>query len=315
MRDKMKKSLGKRTQESHKNRDSGGGIKNYFNESKMEGVSTWWAGKGDHIIDIIPYIAGKHDPRNEEGEPSYVLDIEVHRYVGPMDDMVVCLEQYGKPCPICERSRELNREGADWKTEIKPLKPSRRAMYNVIVRDDGEMEKKGVQVFEIAHWFMERHLAKIAKDPRGGGFTVFSDPDEGKSISFERTGVGSENTMYGGHRFADRPNPISDEELDSAYCLDDLIEIKDYDEIYSIFYGESSDNEEDADDTEPNTSNEEIEDEEEAPPKRRNKSKKSKRKRAPKCPHGFVIGEDIDEYDECEECEKWDECNDIADAM
>ena len=313
MRDKMRNKLKDRTKESHKNRDSGGGMKNYFNDDKMGELTTWWAGKGDHIIDIIPYFAGKHDPRNKKGEPAYVLDVEVHRFVGSMDEMVVCPEQFGKPCPICEQSRQLNREGADFKTEIKPLKPGRRAVYNVIVRDGGDMEKKGNQIFEIAHWFMEKHLAKIAKDPRGGGFTIFSDPDEGKSISFERSGTGATSTNYEGHRFVDRPDVISDAELEEAVCLDELIEMKTYEEIYEIFWGKPMDGEPEEEVEEP-----EEEEVEEKPAKRRgkkNKRRKRKTSATPTCPHDGVIGEDIDELDECDDCEIYDKCSDIADDM
>ncbi len=316
MRDKIKGKLTDRTKESHSRRDDSGSIKNFFDSDKMEGVQTWWAGKGDHIIDIIPYFAGKNDPRNKEGEPAYVLDIDVHRNVGPMEEQVVCLEQFGKPCPICEEARKLGRANADWKTVIKPLKPGRRALYNIIVRDGGDIEKKGVQVLEIAHWFMERHLAKIAKDPRGGGFTVFSDPDDGKSISFERTGVGMENTGYSGHRFVDRPDVISDEELEAAFCLDDLIEMKDYDTIYAMFHGEeeAAPPEEEAD--VPDTTDEgESEDDNEPEPEKTKRGKRGKRgKKAPTCPHGGTIGDDIDELDECDDCDVYDSCEEIADA-
>lgn len=322
MRDKMKQKLGDRTKESHSRRDDSGGIKTYFDSDKIAEIPTWWAGKGDHIIDIIPYFAGANDPRNKEGEPAYVLDIEVHRQVGPMEEMVVCPEQYDRPCPICEESRKLNREGKDWKTVIKPLKPSRRAAYNVIVRDQGEAEKKGVQLLEIAHWFMEKHLAKISKDPRGGGFTVFSDPDDGKSISFERTGVGMENTGYSGHRFVDRPEAISNEELEAANCLDELVEIKTYEEIEAIFYGTKAVDIEEPPETPDDDGDipdvpEEPEDTPDAPPekKRKRRERKPEKTEAPTCPHGGTIGEDIDELDECEDCAIYNKCADIADLL
>jgi len=302
MRDKMRKKLADKTKESHARRDSSNNFKTFFNKEKVEGLSFWWPGKGEHIIDIIPYIAGKNDPRNAEGDPSYVLDIEVHMNVGPMNDKIVCLGQYNKPCPICEEAARLNREGADWKTEIKPLKPSRRVIYNVIVRDGGEQEKKGVQILEIAHFFMERHLSKIAKDPRGGGFIVFSDPDEGKSISFERTGVGAENTAYDGHRFVDRIDPITDDELAQAVCLDDLIEVKTYDEIYEIFHGKSGGSSEQGQD----------EDKPDSDDSKKIKKKIKKYKKI-KCPAGGKIGRDIDEYDKCDKCKHYEKCEYIAD--
>lgn len=320
MRSKMKQQLGNRTKESHSRRDDSGGIKTYLDSDKISEIPTWWAGKGDHIIDIIPYFAGENDPRNKAGEPAYVLDIEVHRQVGPMEEMIVCPEQYGKPCPICEESRKKNREGADWKTVVKPLKASRRAVYNVIVRDQGEGEKKGVQLLEIAHWFMEKHLAKIAKDPRGGGFTVFSDPDEGKSISFERTGVGMENTGYSGHRFVDRPEAISDEELEAAHCLDELLDIKTYDEIHSIFWGTKEESASDDNGEEQQEEQQEKQQEKQQKEQQKEQKPKTERKRKehknPSCPFGGEIGVDIDELPECEDdCTLYSQCADVADEL
>jgi hypothetical protein len=308
MRDKMRKKLADKTKESYTRRDSKSNFKTFFNKEKTEGLQFWWAEKGEHIIDIVPYIAGKNDPRNVEGDPTYVLDVEVHMNVGPMSDKVVCLGQYNKPCPICEEATRLNREGADWKTEIKPLRPSRRALYNVIVRDGGEHEKKGVQILEIAHFFMERHLSKIAKDPRGGGFVVFSDPDDGKSISFERTGVGAENTGYDGHRFVDRIDPITDKELDDAKCLDDLLDIKTYDEIYELFHGKDSG----AKGSSEQEAEQESEQEDTTESKKTIKKKIKKYKKI-KCPGGGKIGKDIDEHDECDDCEYYNECEYVAD--
>lgn len=248
-RDKFRSGLKEKVKESHDRRDSGSNFKDFFDADKMSGVKKWWAGKGTHIVDMIPYLAGPNDPHNKEGEPTYVLDIEVHKNVGPLDEQVVCLEQYGdgRVCPICEEARRRNKKpGVNFKKEIKPLKPTRRSVYNVIVRDGGEQEKKGVQVFDIAHFFMEKHLSKIAKSARGDGYTVFSSPDNGKVVVFERTGTGAENTSYSGWKFDDRVDAdgntyeITDDELKAAYCLDDLIKIMTTEEVAEIFYGKGS---------------------------------------------------------------------------
>lgn len=334
IRDKFAKNkMLEKTQESHARRDSGGDFKTFFDQEKTSTFQTWWAAKGDHIIDIIPYEAGTQDPRNKPGEPVYVLDIEVHRNVGPMEEMIVCLEQYKKPCPICEEGRRLNKEGKDYKKYVKPLKPSRRALYNIRVRENEEAAKKGNLVFEIAHWFMEKHISKIAKDPRGNGFVVFCDPDEGKSISFERTGTGAENTGYAGHRFVDRPEPISNEELEEVVCLDEIIKIHTYDEICDIFYGSSpkdssKDDERDEEkysgkDDEGDEEKDEMDDErdeqdqpDDPPPQTEKLNRRSRREpKVPTCPHGGVIGEDIDELKECEECKVYNQCADIADGI
>lgn len=335
MRDKMRSKLKDRTKESH-GRGSGGNFKDYFDASKMEGLNKWWAGKGEHIIDIIPYFAGPNDPFNKEGEPAYVLDIEVHQKVGVGEDQVVCPVQFNKPCPICEDMRNKRNEGQDYKTVLKPLMPKRRTVYNVIVRDGAAMEAKGNQIFEIAHFFMENHLAKISKDARGGGYVVFSDPDEGRSISFEREGTGATSTKYVAHRFSDRPEPITEEELEAAVCLDELIKIHTYDEIYAMYYGVSAPDTEEDDpvdeevcpdcDEDPCVCNEaadEPEPEQEQPAPRRTAAEKKaarearkaeKAKKAGKvvCPAGGTMGDDIDEFNECPDCEHYDACEEAA---
>lgn len=314
VRDKFRKGLGAKTTDSQKRTGGGSDFKDYFDNSKMDGVQKWWAGKGDHIIDIIPYEVGDKDPLYNKGDVNFVLEVSIHREVGPMNDVVICLyDTYGKPCPICEERMRLSKQNADYETVIKPLKPSKRCMYNVIVRDSGEQEKKGVQIFEIAWWFMGRHLGKISKDKRTGGVTIYSDPDEGKSISFERTGTGSGNTGYDGHSFSDRPEPITDEELDQAYCLDDLIEVRTYEEIYELFHAVKSTPPDDKGDEE---EQEEQEETQEEPSRKTGGKKGGKKKRKereiPECPAGGTIGEDIDEYDECDGCEHYDVCEEIA---
>lgn len=337
-RQAMKDQLKQRTQESYERREGGSDFRDYLDKEKVAGMPKWWAGKGEHVIDIIPYVAGDRDPKNKQGDVSYVLDLEVHRKVGAMDDDVVCPEQYGKPCPICEHKRALGRTDADWKTMIKPLKPSRRTLYNVIVRDNGKEEAKGNQLWEMAHWFMEKHLSKISRNPRTGGVTVFSDPDDGRSIVFERTGVGATDTGYDGHALIERPI-LKDSELEAAACLDSLIVIMDYDEIHTLFHtapktveqeeppipeerqGQQDDGTDDGHPLEQHTAPEEQKSpaprreqpapETPAPPE----ANAPGTKRRKKCPHGGIIGKDIDEKPECENCAIYNDCADVADAM
>lgn len=347
MRDKLREQLKERTQESYDSRTSTGNRETIFNKAACQevGMKFWWASKGDHIIDIIPYFAGDKDPNHQKGSPVYYLDLLVHKEIGPMAIPIVCLEQYGKPCPVCEEARRRSGQRLDYKTEIKPLKPTRRCYYNVVVRDDGKQEKNGVQVLDIAHFFMEMHLASISKNPRTGGVTAFSDPDEGKSISFERAGVGAESTSYKGHALIDRPAPISDAELEGAYVIDQFIELKTYDEIYELFHakksnpedtsqlGQNEDNEFDEDDAPPRQRQriahppqeevEENDDEEEKPrsrpqrqinsaPKSRNvpdeEVEESDNEETPTCPYGGEFGTDIDSLRQCPKCKLYAQC-------
>ncbi len=128
-------------------------------------------------------------------------------------------------CPICEKQLAMRRSGEFSDEEIASLSPKRRTMYNVVVWDSKDEIRKGVQIFEISHFFFEKHLAELSKRPKGGGFVVFSDPDEGKTIVFKKKSKGKGNMEFLGHRFEEREDQITDEMLDAALCLDDLIHV------------------------------------------------------------------------------------------
>ncbi len=322
-RDKMRSSLQKGTEDSYRRKDGSGQFKTYFDDVKMDGVPKFNPGKGTWIIDIIPYEVGENDPHNNPGDYAYVLDVLVHMGIGPADERIVCPAQFNRPCPICEKVKELNNSGADYKTEIKPLVAKRRTIYNVIVRENHEEEKKGVQVMEMAHFFLEKNIAALSKNPRKGGYIVFSDPDVGKSISFRRTGVGAENTAYDAYQFVDRPEVISDAELEGARCLDDLISIRDYDDILSIISAHKPKQEEEEAPAPPSrsTSRRNIHKEEEHQDEQQEEEKQQEEE-APtppprsakagtklKCPvKGGVFGDSLDEFEECNECSLYDAC-------
>lgn len=169
----------------------------------------------------------------EEGNFDYVLDLYVHQNIGKMKVPFVCpYENFGKPCPICEYIKANRLPKDQW----SKLRPKRRAIYLIWDRTTAEMEKKGIQIFDSAHFFMEEKLEEIAKQPRGGGYITFSDPDEGQSICWTRKGSGQENTQYLGHRFIEREAPIPDRILESTFALDQVINMHpEYKEIEKAF--------------------------------------------------------------------------------
>lgn len=238
IRDRMKAKLADRVKKSYNRRQ--GQNKSYF---KSDIDATFWkVSEDDHIIDIIPYFAGNFDPLTKPGEPTYGLEIYAHQGVGPDERAVVCmLENYGKPCPICEHRQELRSQYPDDKDMWKHLYPKRRMVYNIICYDSAKEEEKGIQVWEVAWWFSERHFSQLARTGKRPGYgsvtyTPFADPDEGKMISFSREGQGAQNTQFLAHKFIDREVPISEEILAQALVLDELLYIPTYEEVYSMYY-------------------------------------------------------------------------------
>ena len=244
-RARMKANLQNRVRESYEKREDTGQFKSVFKEDVISKL--WKCGEGEHLIDVIPYIAGGQDPDShvKEGDDAYVLIIWIHYAVGVNQDAYVCpARNFNKPCPICEYREELRRSDNYDEALIKEMTPKRRSIYNIVCYDSEKEEAKGVQVFDSAWWFMEKHINALAKSPaRGPGKSTetwisFADPVEGKSISFIRKGT-KINTEFLGHKFVDRNYQISDEILDAALTLDECVNICTYDEIKSAFLGGS----------------------------------------------------------------------------
>ena len=337
-RKQLKADTSKRGVASYTNREDSGRFRDYLDPEKMEHIDKWWASKAEHLIDIIPYRAGAYDPQVPEGRGTYLLDIWVHPKIGPSEDTFVCPVQYGKSCPICNERKRRNDADEDYDTRIKVLNTSRRVLYNVIVRDGGKEERKGVQVFEIAHWFMEKNLIKIAKNPRGG-MDEFWDADTGKTVVFERTGTGAKNTQYDGHRLIERVNRITDEELLAAYCLDELLIIPSEETLSNAFFGtaaeqtqddsvpESEQDQNDVNETPEATEIPETpepdpdpdpdpDSEQSASPKPKPKPKPKAKQKAEElvCPIGMEFANQWDEWEQCDTCAIRDQCKEASEV-
>lgn len=186
---------------------------------------------GTHFFDIIPFKAGRYWPTKlgygAPGEYAPYMEVFVHQNVGPSDAQYVCpAANYGKPCPICEQQGKLREKWPDPTEEqqkiIKSLYPRRRCIYNVIQCDDAQTEAKGIQVWDMAHWSVQRHIEALVVGRSGEPEIFYADPDEGKTLKLTRQGTGM-TTQWVGHMFVDRDYVIPDEDLDNAYVLDECL--------------------------------------------------------------------------------------------
>ena len=342
MVNKKKGGLSKRYQASFDTKESRGGSKNgVMDWRKVDGeVNFFKPVEGKNRINIIPYvIKSKNHPLVKRGEfeigdTDYVMDYWVHRSVGLSEANVICLkETYGKPCPICEQSALLAKEGKD--KEAKDLKPKRRVIYNI--QDLKEPDK--LKVFEASHNLFEKELIDEARDDEEGGFVDFADVEDGKEVKFRasETSFGKIKYMeFKSFGFEDRDEPIPDELVESAISFDEIMNVPTYEEVEKILYGQEDDEDEDSDEDEtPKKSSKKVaddeddepapakkskhrdeEDEDDEPPKK--SSKKSfddmedvedePPKKAGKCPFGHKFGSDVDGFDDCDNCDCWDKC-------
>jgi len=229
-----------RSQESYRTINEGF-FKDILDPGATSGIEKMKMSERDYLLDFIPYFAGTKDPnlKVKPGTPTYLVDIWVHRGVGPNDDEYICLaKNYNKRCPICEYREELPKNDENAET-IKELRPKRRVLYWVWDRDN---ESKGIQLLVIAHWFMEAKIQAIAKKPRGGGYVTFTNPkagpDGGRSVSFNLEFKGT-NREYTGFQFVERDEPIPKHILDKARSMpiDELLYIPSYEEVHNAFFG------------------------------------------------------------------------------
>lgn len=245
----QKQDLMKRHQEQIDSKDSGSKYPTIFDDEQVpKGIEFWRCKPGEHLIDIIPFFAGSQHPSVREGSLAYVVDLWVHVGVGPMNTPYPCTtKNFKETDPICEYVSQ-NRLSTD---EWKRVSPKRRTAYLVWVHDSPEEEKKGLQIWEVAHFYFEEKIDEIAKSPRGGGAVAFSDIESGKSIAFtvkkvgtykDAKGVDRDSIGYLGHRFVDRDIDVIPERiLAQTFALDEVIKMKpDYDEMSEAFFGKGA---------------------------------------------------------------------------
>ena len=323
-----KSGLSKRYQVSYENKGGNSNRNSVLDYSKVDGEIEFFSPKeGRNRINIIPYeIKTKNHPLVKKGEMEvgdidYVMDIWIHKNVGPAEKNVVCLKNtFGKPCPICEHASMLRKKGEE--DEAKNLKPSRRVIYNV----EDLKEPGKVKVFETSHYLFEKELIDEARDDEEGGFVNFADPEEGKEIKFRASKTsqgGFEYNEYKSFSFEDREEPISKKLLAKAISFDEILNVPTTEEVEKIFFG-NTDEDDESEEVEPEKPKKTVEKEEEIEPELEPEAEKISKKmkeesetaEPPKksskksegCPFGHVFGDDCDNFDDCDDCECWDKC-------
>jgi len=324
-RELYKREMAERHKESFSQKDDSGRFKGIFETSKRAGVKFWKCSEDDHEITIVPYLTGNQDPRLPPGKPAFFLYVFVHRGVGVNENSYICLNRTynGKPCPICEYQKEL-REATDIEVSedaIKALNPTKRAIYNIVCKDSAKEENVGVQIWDVSHYLFTVPLEELAHKKKGGGDVPYADDTIGKIISFRQKGS-KRNLEYTAFEFKDR-EPLSDEVLESAVCLDELLHKPTYEEVYDAFWaGKKEERKEEVQERGDSRreEKEEEEEEKEAPIEADSRRKPSLKKKEEEedvseevekyteCPYGAAFGSDFDQYDECEGCEARSDC-------
>lgn len=285
-------------------------------------VKMWRPKEETNYIDVIFYLIGKEDPdpRNVEGTVGIRLILFVHKNVGVNNEDIVCPANWSQPCPICKHVRKLKikhpsltRE--EWRKIIGPFSPSKRNFCYIVPRIDEEQcgnevfiwETNGTEKarlgFNKIEFARDRYLAR-----HGGGTLLWASHDEeGKTFVFERQGTKLEDTAYSGFRFVNRNYVIPQKLIDDLSPLDELVNVKKYDEIKSIFLGSEEENNFDK------KSSQNVLEDTPFDGGTDVSTVNDERKEKISCPNGYKIGEEWDLMEECKDCpdEYYNSCQSI----
>jgi hypothetical protein len=201
-------------------------------------------------LNILPYqITSQKHPevvagRRKVGQWDYLLDVWVHRNLGPnKKDMLCPKSTYGKACPACEERQKLYDEGRD--EEAKAFTPSRRAIYNVqLIGRNGPEEAP--MLFATSHQCFNKELIEESVASSKGPVPVpfASIGPDGKVVSFRvsEKALGSNKFCEAkSFQFLDRDEEISDEVLEQCESLDERLIVPTAKQILDAMYGNDED--------------------------------------------------------------------------
>lgn len=244
--------LQKEYEESYASKDDRGfALGSVFNMDLVKelNINIWRPDIGEHVIDVIPFYAGRQHPNKSEGVLTYKVDFWAHQRIGSMNDFFICTASTWKiPDPICVYMKANYIED---KKQYSAIKASRRCAYLIWCHDNQEQIDKGIQIFEVAHFFFEKKVAEIAKKPRGGGFTDWTHYDHGNHVYWSIGKTGSyedaqgtkrDSIEYTAFQLLQRETPsIPDFILEQSFALDEIIKMHPTDEEVRLsFFGTSS---------------------------------------------------------------------------
>lgn len=245
---KAKNKLSTQHQKSYDSKDDKGFVADtVFDEATLKelGVEIWKPEKGDHLIDAVPFLCGSQHPDLPEGSLAHNVDYWGHK-LREAQRFFVCQRTFKATDPVCQYIQKHRPEKKEW----MKIKPTRYCAYLVWVHDNEKEEAKGIQVWDIAHFFFEKNICAIQKDPKTGQPIVWSSHDKGKHVFFTITQSGSfeddqgkkrDSVEFGGFQLVDRDEPaLPDWILDQSFALDMAMKMHpSEEEVTKAFYGDN----------------------------------------------------------------------------
>lgn len=252
-----------------------------------EGVDFYKLEVGTHLIDFMPYVAGKNNPRCDEGMEHFERTYEAHRV--PTADgtqLYACrLKCFGKSCYVCNWMRDHARTADP--DLIKALRLTTRHLW--LVNDKPGDKKNALKVLDTNHYNKGMGFGEMMAD------AILAVPDYGSFADLQggmtlRLTV-KEDTFPGGKYnkvtridFLPRKYDYPDELLDNAPCLDDCVVLVSNEDLRKALGQEPTDEDNDDDEqvrspassrssgwNKPSAKDEEENEDEDTPPSRNGK--------------------------------------------
>lgn len=238
-------------------------------------------------FDILPYLVKKGkdqkggNPYGKTGSLHYERTFFTHRGIGAANKSYVCLQSFGKRCPVCEARAAMQRDRNADASLVKDLKPKERQLFLLIDRTTQTEEAKGMKLYESSyHTFgtlLDEVIEKADEDDRDK-YDSFFHLEGGSTlkVSYKEESMGTTKFMAASIiEFKLRKSDLPEDLIDKAPCLDDLLIELPYDKLKAIYENTDEDDNEEDEDKEPVEKDTESEDDEEPEekPKAKNKTK------------------------------------------
>ena len=227
-----------------------------------------------YFLDVIPYITKEGNEFAKAGKYWWVRSFWVHRGIGVNDEWVVCLAKtFRKPCPCCEFRAKLQDDPEVDEKTVEALKPSNRLIFNM---RDLKKDKNTVQLLHMPDWYFGKALRQVLDaefEDHENNMDEFFLPEGGSYMKCRAEAAEGGFSGYNVVRidFKARKEDLDDDILEQAANLDDILIVKEYDELKEMLYAAPADKDDDDDD-------DDDDDAEEPKKKKRKKTSKKKKK-------------------------------------
>lgn len=204
-------------------------------------------------FDILMYEVTDeiHPDRDDEldiatpGTLWYRRPYKCHKGIGVNNTTVTCPRTFNKPCPICEYQQEMRKKGELNDDELKQLNAKDWVLYAIVPIDDDNYEEE-VHLLNISfHNFQKQLKKELEWDEE---HWAFPDLEGGYTLKVRFTGetVAGSKPFPQANRidFEPREQDYTEDWLEEVPNLDEILELKTYDELLALLHGAEQDTEE-----------------------------------------------------------------------